>query len=321
MWNADGSAAVSAIGRCVGRRRALGQPAGRGAATGVRPAAILRGGAALPLGLDATATRTWPSRPGSAGAAACPNSGRTREAIEECRKAAFARLANGETPPCASRSRTRGCCSCRCSSNPARRRPTLKSFTGPSAPWATISTIPPATAPCCRQTKISSLPKKSWRRFNIPLSPSDDKDKGQTGKTRRRRGTIHRRRRNPAAVFRPVRWFFPTELEQQRVYGLRHRTQSSTLLVLLSEAGIASALTGYRDTFAGTGSAYRILEPPAIRRRHAAARRQNLHRRALARRLSRVGRWNSISKAATFSKRRPEDRSPCMSGPASWSSC
>ena len=54
--------------------------------------------------------------------------------------------------------------------------------------------------------------------------------------------------------------FFQTDLDQQRVYGLRHRTQSSTLLVLLSETGIASAFSGYQDTFTGTESAYRILD-------------------------------------------------------------
>jgi signal transduction histidine kinase len=54
--------------------------------------------------------------------------------------------------------------------------------------------------------------------------------------------------------------FFQTDLDQQRVYGLRHRTQSSTLLVLLSETGIASAFSGYQDTFTGSESAYRILD-------------------------------------------------------------
>jgi len=43
-------------------------------------------------------------------------------------------------------------------------------------------------------------------------------------------------------------------------YGLCHRTQSTTLLVLLSDAGIASTLTAYRDLFAGSDSAYRIID-------------------------------------------------------------
>jgi len=54
--------------------------------------------------------------------------------------------------------------------------------------------------------------------------------------------------------------FFQTDLDQTRVYGLRHRTPSSTLLILLSETGITSALSGYHDTFAGSESAYRILD-------------------------------------------------------------
>ena len=54
--------------------------------------------------------------------------------------------------------------------------------------------------------------------------------------------------------------FFQMDLDQKRVYGLRHRTPSSTLLVLLSETGIASALSGYHDTFAGSQSVYRILD-------------------------------------------------------------
>jgi signal transduction histidine kinase len=53
---------------------------------------------------------------------------------------------------------------------------------------------------------------------------------------------------------------FQTDLGQKRMYGLRHKTESSTWLVLLSEAGIASALSGYHDAFAGSESAYRILD-------------------------------------------------------------
>jgi len=54
--------------------------------------------------------------------------------------------------------------------------------------------------------------------------------------------------------------FFQTDLDQQRAYGLRHRTPSSTLLVLLSEKGITFPLSGYHDTFAGSESAYRIVD-------------------------------------------------------------
>jgi signal transduction histidine kinase len=54
--------------------------------------------------------------------------------------------------------------------------------------------------------------------------------------------------------------FFRTALAERPVYGLRHRLGSSTVLVLFSDAGIASMLAGYRDTFSGTESAYRILD-------------------------------------------------------------
>ncbi|MGA3284067.1 MAG: HAMP domain-containing sensor histidine kinase [Verrucomicrobiota bacterium] len=52
---------------------------------------------------------------------------------------------------------------------------------------------------------------------------------------------------------------FQTDLGQKPVYGLRHRLQSSTLLVLLSDAGMASVLSGYHDAFSGSESTYRIL--------------------------------------------------------------
>ena len=48
-------------------------------------------------------------------------------------------------------------------------------------------------------------------------------------------------------------------LDQKPVYCLRHRIQSSTLLVLLSDAGMASVLSGYQNAFNGTESTYRIL--------------------------------------------------------------
>ena len=54
--------------------------------------------------------------------------------------------------------------------------------------------------------------------------------------------------------------FVRTDLDQKAFYGLRHRTQSSTLLVLLSEAGIVSVLSEYQEVFAGTETAYKILD-------------------------------------------------------------
>jgi signal transduction histidine kinase len=52
---------------------------------------------------------------------------------------------------------------------------------------------------------------------------------------------------------------FQTDLGGTPAYGLRHRTPTATLLALFTPAGIASALTGYQETFAGSESAYRIV--------------------------------------------------------------
>jgi len=54
---------------------------------------------------------------------------------------------------------------------------------------------------------------------------------------------------------------FEIRLGETRVFALRHQTPTATLLVLLSETGLASALAGYHDTFSGTEAAYRILDP------------------------------------------------------------
>ncbi len=58
--------------------------------------------------------------------------------------------------------------------------------------------------------------------------------------------------------------FFQTDLMEKSCYGLRHRTESSTLLVVLSDAGIAAVLAGYHDTFNGTAAAYRILDASGV---------------------------------------------------------
>jgi signal transduction histidine kinase len=54
--------------------------------------------------------------------------------------------------------------------------------------------------------------------------------------------------------------FFRIDLGQQPVYGIRHRTQSATFIGLLDEKGIESALDDYSNTFAGSDSAYRIVD-------------------------------------------------------------
>ena len=43
-------------------------------------------------------------------------------------------------------------------------------------------------------------------------------------------------------------------------YGLYHKTQSTALLILFSNKGIASALVGYEDTFKDSDSAYRVVD-------------------------------------------------------------
>jgi signal transduction histidine kinase len=54
--------------------------------------------------------------------------------------------------------------------------------------------------------------------------------------------------------------FFQINIDQHRLYSLRHRTQSSTVQVLLSQTGIASFLAGYLDAFTRSESACRILD-------------------------------------------------------------
>ncbi len=55
--------------------------------------------------------------------------------------------------------------------------------------------------------------------------------------------------------------FFETTVDHQSFIGLRHKTRSQTVLVLLPKSGLESALTGYRDTFARSEVAYRITGP------------------------------------------------------------
>ncbi len=53
---------------------------------------------------------------------------------------------------------------------------------------------------------------------------------------------------------------FQIILDQQPVYAIRHNAQSHTLLVLMSQRGVASLLSGYREAFGGSEAAYRILD-------------------------------------------------------------
>jgi signal transduction histidine kinase len=54
--------------------------------------------------------------------------------------------------------------------------------------------------------------------------------------------------------------FFQAGPNEKQMYALRHRAPSATVLVLLSDAGLASVLAGYHDAFARTESGYRILD-------------------------------------------------------------
>ncbi len=54
--------------------------------------------------------------------------------------------------------------------------------------------------------------------------------------------------------------FFRIETGQNPEYGIRHRTQSATLVGLLDEKGIESVLAGYEDAFAGPDSMFRIVD-------------------------------------------------------------
>jgi signal transduction histidine kinase len=53
---------------------------------------------------------------------------------------------------------------------------------------------------------------------------------------------------------------FHVDLDQQSVFGIRHRTQSTTLVGLFDEEGIESVLAGYKDAFAGSASTFRIVD-------------------------------------------------------------
>ena len=54
--------------------------------------------------------------------------------------------------------------------------------------------------------------------------------------------------------------FFKTVLDQKAVYALRHRTPYSTVLVVFSDSGMESVLSGFHDTFAGSAAACRLLD-------------------------------------------------------------
>ena len=186
--------------------------------------------------------------------------GRTREAIEECQKAAFASPANGDDP------------ALRLAVENARLLLlSLIQQSGPSPAHAeilrrTVSALgndlynPSGDRAMLPANQNLFIARKVLEALQHSTLAGDDKTRDKLEKL----ASAEALSIAAAETLRPFSGqfdgFFPTELEQQRVYGLRHRTQSSTLLVLFTGTGIASALTGYRDTFAGTGSAYRILD-------------------------------------------------------------
>lgn len=65
---------------------------------------------------------------------------------------------------------------------------------------------------------------------------------------------------SPRATAVPFDSFSQISIDQPRVYALRHRGQSSTVLLLLSQTGVASFLAGYHKAFAASESAYRVLD-------------------------------------------------------------
>ena len=58
----------------------------------------------------------------------------------------------------------------------------------------------------------------------------------------------------------PFDTFYPANPAQPGVFAIRHRGPVSTVLVLVSQAGVESFLDGYHRTFAGSEAAYRILD-------------------------------------------------------------
>ncbi|MFO1475270.1 MAG: HAMP domain-containing sensor histidine kinase [Verrucomicrobiota bacterium] len=59
----------------------------------------------------------------------------------------------------------------------------------------------------------------------------------------------------------PMDAVVPVREGEEAVYGLRHPSASGTILILLSPDGLAPLLAGYRESFAGTAAAYRVLDP------------------------------------------------------------
>jgi len=53
---------------------------------------------------------------------------------------------------------------------------------------------------------------------------------------------------------------FQTRQGETRLYGLRHRSETATVLILIDGSGLAAALEGYAEAFANTEASYRILD-------------------------------------------------------------
>lgn len=58
----------------------------------------------------------------------------------------------------------------------------------------------------------------------------------------------------------PLDMFYPVGPDQPRTYAIRHHGPVSTVLLLVSDTGVASFLTGYQHAFANSESAYRLLD-------------------------------------------------------------
>ena len=216
--------------------------------------------------------------------------GRFDEAIEECQKAAFAAAAEKRaTRPCASPSKTPGSCCCPCSNNPAHRRCT-PGFS-PDHQRADRRSLQSRRRParCCRPTKTFSSRKKVLEVLRRPFRPMTPRQ-GTNSKSSspRRNFPLPPLKRCGRSTARSTDSFKPTSIRSGSVAFAtgRHRPPCWCCCPRLASP---PPLSGYHDTFAGSESAYRILDAAGdFVAGTPQPRRQTLHRRGLARRFPRL---------------------------------
>ena len=185
--------------------------------------------------------------------------GRFNEAIEQCQKAAFAPLVENADPPLRLRVE-----------NARLLLLSLLKQSGPSPPNArifnqTIAALihdlynPAGDRAMFPANQNLFIAEKVLEALQGPFRFEDAGAKDRLGKL----AAAEELSISAAEMLRPYAGVFDncfqTDLGAKQVYGLRHRLQSSTLLMLLSGAGMASVLSGYHDAFSGSESTYRIL--------------------------------------------------------------